>query len=203
VLQGEEIRPVGSNQIKKVNVRIITASSSSLLKMVTDKKFREDLYFRLNVYPIFVPSLGERIEDIPMLADHFLRKFSTQQEKEIEEFSAEVLDFMKQRHWPGNIRELENFIERLVTLTTKKQKIIDRKILPAELQKELKKSKKNFTELPINRSLSESLSNYEEEFIRNTLISCKWNQSKAARLLKISEHDIRYKMKKLKIMKPV
>lgn len=203
VLQGEEIRPVGSNQIKKVNVRIITASSSSLLKMVTDKKFREDLYFRLNVYPIFVPSLGERIEDIPMLAEYFLRKFSTQQEKEIEGFSEEVLDFMKQRHWPGNIRELENFIERLVTLTNKKQKIIDRKILPAELQKELKKSKKNFTELPIIRSLSEGLSNYEEEFIRNTLISCKWNQSKAARLLKISEHDMRYKMKKLKIMKPV
>ncbi|EFK96777.1 transcriptional regulator, NifA subfamily, Fis Family [sediment metagenome] len=201
-LQDEEIRPVGSNKIRKVNVRIITASSSSLWKLVADKKFREDLYYRLNVYPIFVPSLSERIEDVLMLAEHFLRIFSIQQEKVIEGFSEEVLDFIKQRSWPGNIRELENFIERLVTLTTKKQKIIDKKLLPAELQRELKKLKKNFTEMPPTKSLSESLSDYEEELIRNTLNNCKWNQSKAARLLKISEHDIRYKMKKLKIMKP-
>ncbi|KKS25488.1 MAG: Transcriptional regulator, NifA subfamily, Fis Family [Candidatus Yanofskybacteria bacterium GW2011_GWC2_41_9] len=83
VLQDEEIRPVGSNQIRKVNVRIITASSSSLQKLVVEKSFREDLFYRLNVYPIFVPSLNERVEDIPMLADYFLRKFSLEQEKEI------------------------------------------------------------------------------------------------------------------------
>ena len=202
VLQDEEIRPVGSNQIKKINVRIITASSVSLWKLVTEKKFREDLYYRLNVYPIFVPPLSERTEDIPVLADYFLRKFSLEQEKEIEGFSEEVLDFMKQRHWAGNIRELENFVERLVTLTTKKQKILDRKTLPPELQKELKKSKKYSSNIPTTKSLSESLTDYEEELIRKTLISCKWNQSKAARMLNISEHDIRYKMKKLNIMKP-
>jgi len=201
VLQDEEIRPVGSNQIRKVNVRIISASSLSLQKLVFQKSFREDLYYRLNVYPIFVPTLSERVEDIPMLADYFLRKFSLKQGKEIEGFSEEVLDFMKQRRWAGNIRELENFIERLVTLTTKKQKNIDRKILPLELQKELKKSKKNFTDKTITKSLGESLADYEEELIRKTLISCKWNQSKAARTLNISEHDIRYKMKKLKIKK--
>ena len=199
VLQDEEIRPVGSNQIRKVNVRIITASSSSLLKLVVEKNFREDLFYRLNVYPIFVPPLSERAGDIPMLADYFLNKFSAKQEKEIEGFSEEVLDFMKQRHWTGNIRELENFVERLVTLTTRKQKFIDKKILPLELQKELKKLKKNFTDIPITKSLSESLADYEEELIRKTLTSVKWNQSKAARVLGISEHDIRYKMKKLKI----
>ena len=134
-----------------------------------------------------------------MLADYFLNKFSAKQEKEIEGFSEEVLDFMKQRHWTGNIRELENFVERLVTLTTRKQKFIDKKILPLELQKELKKLKKNFTDIPITKSLSESLADYEEELIRKTLTSVKWNQSKAARVLGISEHDIRYKMKKLKI----
>jgi len=202
VLQDEQIRPVGSNQIKKINVRIITASSVLLWKLVTEKKFREDLYYRLNVYPIFVPPLSERVEDIPMLAEHFLIKFSMKQEKEIEGFSEEVLDFMKHRLWAGNIRELENCVERLVTLITKNQKIIDRKILPLELQKDLKKSKKNFTEIPIIKSLSESLRDYEEELIRNTLISCKWNQSKTARLLNISEHDMRYKMKKLRIEKP-
>ena len=201
VLQDEEIRPVGSNQIKKINVRIISASSVSLWKLVTEKKFREDLYFRLNVYPIFVPPLSERVEDVPMLAEHFLRKFSLKQEKEIEGFSEVVLDFMKQRHWTGNIRELENFVERVVTLTNKKQKVIDYKVLPVEVQKELTKLKRNASIILPTKSLSESLADYEEELIRKTLISCKWNQSKAARALNISEHDIRYKMKKLNIKK--
>jgi Nif-specific regulatory protein len=202
VLQDEEIRPVGSNLIRKVNVRIITASSSSLQKLVIEKNFREDLYYRLNVYPIFVPPLNERVEDIPLLADYFLKKFSVEQKKEVEGIHEEVLDFMKQRHWAGNVRELENFIERLVTLTTKSQKIIDRKILPLELQKELKKIKKVYENIPITKSLSESLTDFEEQLIRKTLNSCNWNQSKAARILNISEHDIRYKMTKLKIIKP-
>jgi transcriptional regulator with PAS, ATPase and Fis domain len=202
VLQDEEVRPVGSNQSKKVNVRIIAASSSSLQKMVTEKKFREDLYYRLNVYPIFVPSLNDRTEDIPLLANHFLEKFSFEQKKEIEGMHEEVLDYLKQRHWDGNIRELENFIARLTTLTPKKQKFIHRKILPAELQKELKKLKKHYEEIPESKSLIESLKDYEEELIRKTLNSCKWNQSKAARILNISEHAMRYKMTKLKINKP-
>lgn len=201
VLQDEEIRPVGSNQIKKVNVRIISASSLSLQKLVLQYSFREDLYYRLNVYPIYVPALRERVEDIPMLAEYFLSKYSQQQGKEIERLSEEVLDFMKKRNWAGNVRELENFIERLVTLATKKQKVIDKKILPPELQKELKKIKKDSNVLPLTKSLSESLADYEEELIRKTLASCKWNQSKAARMLHISEHDIRYKMKKLNIKK--
>src|SRR3990167_4121702 len=137
-----------------------------------------------------------------MLAEYFLKKFCSEQDKEIEGFHEEVLDFMKQRRWAGNIRELENFVERLVTLTTKKQKNIDRKILPLELQRELKKSKKNFLDMLATKSLSESLTDYEEELIRTTLKNCKWNQSKAAHILNISEHDMRYKMKKLRIEKP-
>jgi Nif-specific regulatory protein len=201
VLQDEEIRPVGSNLTRKVNVRIITASSSSLQKLVADNKFREDLYYRLNVYPIHVPPLKDRIEDIPLLAEHFLKKFSAEQKKTINGFHEEVTDYLKQRHWAGNIRELENFIQRLVTLTTKNQKIIDRKILPAEFQKELKKLKKDSQVITVSKSLSESLLDYEEQLISTALKNCNWNQSKASRLLNISEHDIRYKMKKLKIKK--
>ena len=201
VLQDEEIRPVGSNQIRKVNVRIISASSLSLKKLVFQKSFREDLYYRLIVYPIFVPPLSERVGDIPILADYFVSKFAQQQGKEIEGFSEEVLDFMKKHHWAGNIRELENFVERMVTLTTRKQKIIDKKILPSELQKELNKLRKDSSAIVPSKSLSESLADYEEELIRKTLVSCKWNQSKAARGLGISEHDMRYKMKKLNIKK--
>ena len=185
VLQDEEIRPVGSNQNRKVNVRIITASSSSLQKLVSENKFREDLFYRLHVYPIHVPPLKERIEDIPLLADHFLKKYSGEQNKQIDGFHEEVLDYLKQRHWAGNIRELENFIQRLVTLTTKNQKIIDKKILPAEFQKELKKLKKDFQEIPLSKSLSESLIDFEEQLIRTALKNCNWNQSKAARLLNI------------------
>jgi len=202
VLQDEEIRPVGSNLTRKVNVRIITASSSSLQRLVNENKFREDLYYRLNVYPIHVPSLKDRIEDIPLLAEHFIKKFSSEQKKTINGFHEEVTDYLKQRHWTGNIRELENFIQRLVTLTTKNQNIIDRKILPAEFQKELKKLKKDSQVITVSKSLSESLLDYEEQLISTALKNCNWNQSKAARLLNISEHDIRYKMKKLKIKKP-
>lgn len=202
VLQDEEIRPVGSNNIRKVNVRIITASSVSLKKLVEENKFREDLFYRLNVYPIFVPSLNNRPEDIPLLADHFLKKFSSAQNKVAETMTEEVLDFMKQHKWAGNIRELENFIERLVTLTPQKQKSIDRKVLPPEFQKELQKSKKDYKNIPLEKSLSESLEACEEELIRAALNKCGWNQSKAASLLKISEHSMRYKMDKLKIEKP-
>lgn len=202
-LQEEMIRPVGSNQLRKIDVRIITASSSSLQKLVHQKTFREDLYYRLNVYPIVVPPLKERMEDIPLLAEHFLRKYSEEQEKEIEGFHEDIMDFMKHRNWTGNIRELENFIQRLVTLTTTEQKIIDKKILPPEFHKELRRLKKEYREVQITKPLNESLMNYEEQIIRQTLINCKWNQSKAARILKISEHDIRYKMKKLNIEKPV
>jgi Nif-specific regulatory protein len=202
VLQDEEIRPVGSNFTRKVNVRIITASSFSLHKLVGEEKFREDLYYRLNVYPIHVPALKERAEDIPLLAGHFLKKFASEQKKQIEGIHEEVLDYFRQRQWPGNIRELENFIQRLVTLDTKNEKIIDRKILPAEFQKELRKLKKDFQEIKISKSLGESLMEYEEELIRTVLKNCEWNQSKAARMLNISEHDIRYKIKKLKIKKP-
>jgi transcriptional regulator with PAS, ATPase and Fis domain len=202
VLQDEEIRPVGSNQNRKVNVRIITASSCSLHKLVNENKFREDLYYRLNVYPIHIPPLKDRIDDIPLLAEHFLKKFSIEQSKQIDGIHEEVLDYLRQRQWSGNVRELENFIQRLVTLITKNQKIIDKKILPPEFLKELKKLKKDFQEIPLSKSLSESLTDYEEELIRKILVSCKWNQSKAARLLNISEHDMRYKMKKLKIIKP-
>lgn len=202
VLQDNEIRPIGSNQIRKISVRIISASSLSLQKLVFQKNFREDLYYRLNVYPISIPSLNERAEDIPLLAEYFLGKFSSQQGKNIEGFSLEILDFIKQRSWPGNVRELENFVERLVTINSESKKIIDKKVLPTELQKEYKKMLKNTAVIHLAKTLSESLADYEKELISSTLISCKWNQTKASKILGISEHDIRYKMKKLNIKRP-
>ena len=202
VLQDQEVRPVGSNQTRRINVRIISASSSSLQDMVIDKRFREDLYYRLNVYPILVPSLRERVEDIPLLADHFLKIFSREQRKDIDGFHEEVLDYMKRRQWTGNVRELSNVVERLVTLTTAKQRIIDRRVLPPEWQKELKRVGRTHEDSSPTKSLGENLAAYEEQLIRRALDSCNWNQSRAARILHISEHSMRYKMAKLRIEKP-
>jgi transcriptional regulator with PAS, ATPase and Fis domain len=202
VLEDQEIRPIGTNQTRTIDVRIISASSSSLRKLVAEKTFREDLYYRLNVYPIAVPSLHERVEDIPMLVEHFLKKFGSEQKKEIDGVHEEILDLLKQRRWTGNVRELSNVVERLVTLTTKKQKIIDRKVLPPDLQKELKRLQRTHEDIRITKSLSESLADCEEQLIRNTLESCSWNRSRAARILRISEHSMRYKMARLGIEKP-
>ena len=202
VLQDQEIRPIGSNQIRKIDVRVIAASSSSLRHLVAEKTFREDLYYRLNVYPIVVPSLNQRVEDIPLLVDHFLQEFSRQQGKEIEGVHEEVLDFLKRRHWSGNVRELRNVVERLVTLATPKQTIIHKKTLPPDLQKELKKLQRIQERDHMIPSLTESVAEHEEQLIRKALDIRNWNQSEAARVLRISEHTLRYKMRKLGIGKP-
>ena len=201
VLQENEIRPIGSNETRKVDVRIITASSSSLKNLVEQQKFREDLFYRLYVYPISVPSLNERHEDIPLLADFFLKKYSLEQQKHVEMFHEEIIDFLLQHTWAGNVRELENFVERLVTLTPLNSNIIDLKVLPNEFKTEVKKMRSKLFGGKYNTSLTESLEKYEEEIIRKTLMGNNWNQSKSARALKISEQTIRYKIKKFNIKK--
>ncbi|MFQ5603860.1 MAG: sigma 54-interacting transcriptional regulator [bacterium] len=201
VLQEGEVRPVGSNKARKIDVRIISASSGALRKMVDNQRFRADLFYRLHVYPIYVPSLNDRREDIPLLANHFLKKFARQQQKQADSFHETVLDFMQQRFWEGNIRELENFVERLVTLAIPATRILDHDILPPDYKKEFKKLTKKQALSTIRKSLKESLSEYEVQLIRQALIENDWNQSQAARSLKISEPTLRYKMKKLKVVK--
>ena len=127
VLQEGEIRPIGSNSTHKVDVRVIAAGSTSIRQLVDAGQLREDLYYRLHVYPIPVPSLRERQRDIPILANHFLSKFAGQQGKRAQAFHEEITDFMRIRPWPGNIRELENFVERLVTLCPPNMEIVSRK----------------------------------------------------------------------------
>jgi Nif-specific regulatory protein len=202
VLQEGEIRPVGSNVTRKVDVRIISASSVSLATLVEKQLFREDLYYRLNVYPMYIPSLDERCDDIPLLASHFLNKFSAQQRKQAEFFHEEVVEFMRQHKWCGNVRELENFVERIVTLAPQEMKTIDVKILPPEFKKELHKLEISNEEPEIERSLEEIITEYEKKVVRHALINNDWNQSKAARALRVSEQTIRYKIRKFDIKKP-
>ncbi|RMF59259.1 MAG: sigma-54-dependent Fis family transcriptional regulator [Calditrichaeota bacterium] len=202
VLQEGEVRPVGSNRARKIDVRIVSASSESLKELVVEKRFREDLFYRIYVYPINIPTLNDRPEDIPLLADHFLHKFASLQNKQTEAFDQEIMEFMRARRWSGNIRELENFVQRLVTLAPQGLKILRRKMLPEELQREWHNLKFAYDDALAPKSLTERLADYEAQLIREALDRHDWNQSRAARALKIPVQTLRYKMKKLGIVKP-
>jgi Nif-specific regulatory protein len=200
-LEEGEIRAVGSDKSKKINIRIITASSVPLKSLVEEKKFREDLFYRLYVYPIYVPDLNERQEDIPILANHFLQKYAKQQKKKVRHFHDEVISFIKHRSWEGNVRELENFVERLVTLVEKDEQTIDANYLPVDLHNELKEYREKQNQIKPSGSLKEQVDSFETQLIKRTLVECEWNQSEAARRLNTSEKNIRYKMEKLNIRK--
>jgi transcriptional regulator with GAF, ATPase, and Fis domain len=201
VLEESEVRPVGSDKTVKTDVRIIAASSVPLKMLVNDNLFREDLFFRLHVYPIYIPELSERPEDITLLADHFLQQHTKQQNKNAQSFHEEVIDFMKQRTWDGNIRELENFVERLITLTAKDVSTVGVESFPADLQEELNHFREKQKQGKPGESLKGQVEDFEAQLIKQTLIECHWNQSEAARRLGTSEKNIRYKMEKLNIRK--
>jgi formate hydrogenlyase transcriptional activator len=118
VLQEQEFERLGGTQTQRVNVRLVAATNRNLAQMVSDQDFRGDLYFRLNVFPIQVPALRERTEDIPLLAEHFLKEYSRRMDKQINTIPQSTVERLKQHPWPGNVRELQNFIERAVILTT-------------------------------------------------------------------------------------
>ncbi|MFQ5631774.1 MAG: sigma 54-interacting transcriptional regulator [bacterium] len=202
VLQENEIRPLGSNRSRKIDVRIISASSRPLRQMVNQQQFREDLFYRLFVYPVHVPSLNERKADIPLLAHHFLQKFSKAQNKNVKRYNEKIIEFLKSLSWPGNIRELENFVERLVTYAGAERTSIDADLIPIDIKPDFDRflSKQNIA-LEAH-SLQEKLSDYEHRVFLDTLEDTGWNQTQAARILKISEQNFRYRMKKLKIRRP-
>ena len=117
VLQDGEFERLGSTQTIRVNVRLVAATNADLSKMVSEKRFRSDLYYRLNVFPVPVPPLRDRVEDIPMLVEHFLARYAKRMQKHIETIPGNVMEALTVHTWPGNIRELQNFIERSVILT--------------------------------------------------------------------------------------
>jgi formate hydrogenlyase transcriptional activator len=117
VLQEQQFERLGGGRTFQVDVRIVAATNQDLWRMVQERKFRADLYYRLNVFPIALPPLRERADDIPLLVEHFVRKFAGQQNKPIDQIPDAVIDGLKQYRWPGNIRELQNFIERAVIMT--------------------------------------------------------------------------------------
>jgi transcriptional regulator with GAF, ATPase, and Fis domain len=199
VLQEGEIRPLGSNKIHKVDVRIIAAAGSSLEKQVQRGQFREDLFYRLFIFPITVPSLKEREEDIGLLANHFLRQIAGKQHKKLQVFHSELVDYFKHCQWPGNIRELENVVERLVALAPGDITVLCKSHLPIEMRKQIKPRPRTEENWNVEQSLSERVQAYETLLICQALEENGWNQSRAARALKMPVQTLHNKIEKMKL----
>lgn len=197
-IQEKEITKLGSNKVIKTNVRLITATNMDLGKMIGEGKFREDLYFRLNVINIDLPPLRERREDIPGLIDLFIKKYSLRENKEIDSISSDALSSLTKFDYKGNIRELENIIERGVVLAGKG--MLTLKDLPVYINS-ASGSEFDIGDLDSSLSLTEKLNIVEKRIIIRSLRKHNYNQSKTAEELGISESGLRYKLKSLKIEK--
>ena len=188
VIQEKEFYRVGGTKPIKVDVRIITATNRNLEEFLEKGLFREDLYYRLNVFPIYVPALRERPTDIIPLAEFFLEKYSSQYGKKIKRLSSPAIDLLVQYHWPGNVRELENVIERAVIVCD--EEVIRSYHLPQSLQTAESTGTKS------QRSLAQAVRNLEVELIVEALKETKGNQSEAARMLDTSLRILNYKIRK-------
>lgn len=192
-LQEGEIRRVGDNRSININVRIIAATNSDLEDKVEKDQFREDLFYRLNVIPIRVPALRERKDDIPLLAEHFLHKYSKKLNKKVLSISATAMSILANYQWPGNVRELENFIERVVTLNNKQ--IIDAEDLSFCFLKNHNKNRLN------RRTKGLTLSEMEKSLILETLETHFGNQKLTAQMLGISTTTLWRKLRSYQLDK--
>lgn len=189
VLQEKEFERVGGNELIKVDTRVIAATNKNLEEAVKKGEFREDLYYRIAVFPIKLPPLRDRKEDIPLLAAHFLNKYAQREGKELEGITPEALELLMAYHWPGNVRELENAIERAVVLANPPE--ITAKDLPPQVRA---LGEKKVYEL--DNTLSSWIEKLEEEALRQALLECEGNISKTAKKLGIGRATIYRKAKK-------
>jgi Nif-specific regulatory protein len=188
VLQEREFERLGGTSPIKVNVRLIAATNKDLEAAVKEGSFREDLYYRLNVYSIYLPPLRERRPDIPLLADHFVEKHAASAGKDVRRIATSAIDMLMSYHWPGNVRELENCIERAVLVC--EAGVIHAHHLPPTLQ-----TAEVSGTLP-RRSLTEAVDAYEKDLIQDALKSARGNKAKAARLLDTTERILAYAVRK-------
>jgi len=186
VLQEKEVQRLGSDKLIRVDVRILAATNKELMEEVKAGRFRQDLYYRLAVVPIHLPSLRERREDVPLLADGFLREFAQMNGKRVKKMTREALEILMHYNWPGNIRELRNVIER-VTVT-----VDAASIRPEHLPPELVSADGNAGEVHV--PLGTPLRKVEEMMIRKTLEEVTDHRQKAARILGISPRALHYKI---------
>jgi len=190
-LQEREFERVGGTETIKVNVRLITATNVDLEQAVSDGRFRSDLYYRLNVFSIYLPPLRERKTDILLLADHFLEKYGRQNGKRIKRISTPAIDMLMTYHWPGNVRELENVVERATLVC--EGNVIHGYHLPPTLQ--TAEGSGTVTKM----SLDQAVNAFEKDMIQDALKTTRGNRARAARLLDTTERILGYKVKKYEI----
>lgn len=202
-LQEKEFRPVGGVKNITVDVRLIAATNKDLEKMIQEQQFREDLYYRLNIVPIGLPSLSERKEDIPLLIQHFFTKYNKKRKKNIERVAPAAMRYLVDYEWPGNVRELENIVERVAIMS--EDRVIDVKHLPTDMQgakvvsdisvpktnDELKKAKKQVR--------TEAVAEIERAFIISALKRNDWNVSRAAQDVGMKRQNLQALVRKYKI----
>jgi Nif-specific regulatory protein len=191
VLQEREFERLGGTETTKVNVRLIAATNQDMEKAIAENTFREDLYYRLNVFTIFVPPLRDRKADLLLLADHFVEKFSREHGKMIKRISTPAIDMLMSYHWPGNVRELENALERSVLVCD--GQVIHGHHLPPSLQ--TAESSGTVTRV----SMNDAVGAYEKDLIQDALKTTRGNRAKAARLLDTTERVFNYKVRKYAI----
>ena len=189
VLQERSFQRIGGNREIKVDIRVIASTQKDLEELVLQQKFREDLYYRLDVVTIKLPPLRERREDIPLLAKHFLRKYSEENGKKIVSFDPAVMNALMHYDWPGNVRELENAIERAVVMCS-----FDR-IVPENIRKSIMCASTPDELVPDIPGEGINLKELERSIILKALEKNRWNQSAAAKFLKITRKQLRTKMK--------
>lgn len=201
VLQEREFRPVGGVRHTKVDVRIVTATNVNLMQAVKEGRFREDLYYRLKVITLDVAPLRDRKDDIPLLAHHFLARFSRENGKALNSIDQDALRVMMNYDWPGNVRELENAIERAVVLSGTSRDIRS-DLLPQEILDSTSGRTDGGPPQSQNGSLKELVLEFERNLILLALERANWNQRKAASLLKVKPTTLNAKLKRLQVRIP-
>jgi Nif-specific regulatory protein len=190
VLQGREFERVGGHETIRVDVRIVTATNRNLEQAIAERGFREDLYYRLNVFPIFLPPLRDRTPDILLLADHFVEKYARVHQKKVKRLTTPAIDMLMRYHWPGNVRELENVIERAVIVST--GTAIHGRHLPPTLQTPEVGG-------AIPGSLKAAVERLEADLLVDALKAARGSVADATRILASTERIVRYKLRKHRI----
>jgi transcriptional regulator with PAS, ATPase and Fis domain len=197
-LEDRTFRRIGGAKVITVDIRIISATNKDLLKAIEEKSFRNDLYYRLQVIPIFLPPLRERKDDIISLANHFIEAFNKEFNKHVHGISGMAEKMLTEYSWPGNIRELKNVIERAIILGNEETLLLEH--LPLEIIAKSSSSAPPVTSLKLPPE-GVDIEEVEKELIRQALESSDWNQSKAAKKLNLGIDAFRYRMKKFGFLK--
>lgn len=200
VLEDRKIRRLGGNRNIDIDVRVIAATNCDLTEAIQEKTFREDLFYRLNVFPITMPPLRERRDDIPLLLDHFLKRYKREFNRPLREISAEALGLLSRYHWPGNVRELRNMVERICIMH--RNEVITPDMLPIEVRgKAPQQSAELDWVLPAQGVCLESVvEELEKKLIRQALDMTAGNVAKTARLLNLARGTLRYKLEKYHLL---